>query len=147
MGTPRQVPVSPDGLWSPGSATPSDGRDLGAPPPARRAPRRLIKSPKAQGAQDCQTLEQLPNVGPAMAGDLRALGLHHPGQLAGQDAYALFRALERHSGRRQDPCVLDTFLAVVDFMNGAPARPWWSYTAQRKRDFGELHPPEDPPRV
>ena len=132
--------MSPDGLWSQVSATAPAVADVGAGAPARHPPRRLIKSPKAHSAQDCQTLEQLPNVGPAMARDLNALGLHHPAQLAGQDAYALYRALERHSGRRQDPCVLDTFLAVVDFMNGAPARPWWSYTAQRKRDFGDLHP-------
>ena len=150
MAAPLQVPAPPDGLWSPPAAASTGaasavGKDaVGA---ARRPPRRLIKSPKAPTAQDCQALEQLPNVGPAMAADLRALGLHHPTQLAGQDAYALYRALERHSGRRQDPCVLDTFLAVVDFMNGAPARPWWSYTAQRKRDFGELHPPDAAPQA
>ncbi|WP_310741075.1 helix-hairpin-helix domain-containing protein [Ideonella aquatica] len=99
-----------------------------------------IKSPKAASAAECDTLERLPNVGPAMAADLRALGIQHPSQLAGRDAYALYRALERHSGKRQDPCVLDTFLAIVDFMNGAAPRPWWDYTAERKRQFGALHP-------
>ena len=98
-----------------------------------------IKSPKAASAHACGTLEQLPNVGPAMAGDLRALGIRHPSELAGRYAYALYRALEQHSGKRQDPCVLDTFLAVVDFMNGASPRPWWDYTAERKRVFGRLH--------
>ena len=85
-------------------------------------------------------LEQLPNVGPAMARDLRALGLQHPAELAGRDAYALYRELEAHSGQRQDPCVLDTFLAIVDFMNGAQPRPWWAYTEARKQRFGALHP-------
>lgn len=83
-----------------------------------------IKSPKARHAGDCRQLEQLPNVGPAVAGGLRSLGIRHPAELAGRDAFALYRTLERHTGRRQDPCVLDTFMAIVDFMNGAPPRPW-----------------------
>jgi hypothetical protein len=58
--------------------------------------------------------------------------------LAGRDAFELYRALERVSGRRHDPCVLDTFLAATDFMRGAPARPWWAYTAARKSRFGAL---------
>jgi Pathogenicity locus len=99
-----------------------------------------FKSPKASSAEQCSALEQLPNVGPAMAGDLRALGIQRPADLAGRDAYQLYRALERLSGKRQDPCVLDTFLAIVDFMNGAAPRPWWDYTADRKRQYGALHP-------
>ena len=34
--------------------------------------------------------------------------------------------------------MLDTFMAVVDFMRGAPAAPWWAYTAQRKALFGAV---------
>ena len=98
-----------------------------------------IKSPKAASAADCQRLEQLPNVGPAMAGDLRGLGILHPCDLQGQDAYQLYRRLEAASGKRQDPCVLDTFMAIVDFMNGAAPRPWWAYTPERKRRHGPLH--------
>ena len=40
------------------------------------------KSPKAAQAADCTELEQLPNVGPAMASDLRALGIRLPRELA-----------------------------------------------------------------
>ncbi|MCO5976682.1 helix-hairpin-helix domain-containing protein [Ideonella oryzae] len=98
----------------------------------------MIKRPKATRAEDCQTLEQLPNVGPAMAGDLRALGLHHPQDLRGQDPLALYRRLEALTGSRQDPCVLDTFMAIVDFMEGGPPRPWWSFTALRKQRHGVL---------
>jgi len=97
-----------------------------------------IKSPKASSAADCERLEQLPNIGPAMAADLRLLGIRHPSELKRRDALELYRSLERHSGRRQDPCVLDTFMAAVDFMNGAPARAWWHYTAERKRLHGNL---------
>jgi hypothetical protein len=28
---------------------------------------------------------------------------------------------------------LDTFIAAVRFMEGEPKRPWWKYTAERKR--------------
>lgn len=101
-------------------------------------PRTHIKQPKASQAADCHQLEQLPNVGPAMAADLRALGITQPQALAGQDALALYQALCRCSGQRQDPCVLDTFMAVVDFMQGAAPAPWWAYTAERKRRYGAL---------
>lgn len=97
-----------------------------------------IKSPKAASATDCTALEQLPNIGPAMAADLRALGIRHPKELAGRDAYALYRALCKHTGKRQDPCVLDTFMAATDFMRGAAPAPWWAYTAQRKAQYGPL---------
>jgi hypothetical protein len=97
-----------------------------------------LKSPKAASANDCQRLEQLPNIGPAMAADLRALGIAHPQELASRDAFVLHQALCAHSGRRQDPCVLDTFMAATDFMRGAAPAPWWAYTAQRKRVYGTL---------
>jgi len=97
-----------------------------------------LKSPKAMSAGDCLQLEQLPNIGPAMAADLRALGIAHPRDLASRDAFVLYQALCSHSGKRQDPCVLDTFMAATDFMRGAAPAPWWAYTAQRKRLYGAL---------
>lgn len=78
------------------------------------------------------TLRQMPNVGPAMERDLHLLGIRRPADLIGRDPLRLYRALERRSGARQDPCVLDTFLALVDFAEGAPARLWFHYTARRK---------------
>ena len=95
----------------------------------------VIKSPKACSADDCQTLEQLPNIGPAIAADLREIGVLSPADLRGQDAFALYRRLCEATGQRHDPCVLDTFMAATDFMRGAPAAPWWAYTAQRKVQF------------
>jgi DNA transformation protein len=44
----------------------------------------------------------------------------------------------RHSGTRPIPCVLDTYLAVCDFMGGGPARPWWDFTARRKQTWPDL---------
>ena len=93
---------------------------------------------KAAHADECQTLEQIPNIGPAMAGDLRAMGIARPADLRGRDALALYRQLCKLSGQRQDPCVLDTFMAAVDFMQGAAATPWWHYTAQRKAAYGQI---------
>lgn len=78
-------------------------------------------------------LEDLPNVGPAIAADLRALGVDAPAQLKGRDPFKLYERLNRVTGLRHDPCVLDTFIAVVRFVGGGPARPWWTYTAERKR--------------
>lgn len=101
---------------------------------------RAIKAPKAANPAQCLVLEQLPNVGPAMAGDLRLMGIHHPADLCGRDAFVLYRQLERATGKRQDPCVLDTFMAIVDFMQGAAPRPWWAYTARRKALHGQVVP-------
>ena len=77
-------------------------------------------------------LEQLPNVGPAVAGDLRQLGIATPADLLNRDPYALYDDLCRATGRRHDPCMLDTFIAVVRFMAGDPRQPWYAYTAERK---------------
>jgi hypothetical protein len=105
---------------------------------ARAAAAASIKWPKAGDAAECRYLEQLPNVGPAMAADLRRLGIERPAQLRGGDAHGLYLALCRATGKRHDPCVLDTFIAIVDFMGGAAPRPWWAYTALRKQKFPQV---------
>src|SRR4029453_5254786 len=92
-------------------------------------------------------LEELPNVGPAIAADFLRLGIRTPRELAGRDPYALYDQLNRVTGTRHDPCVLDTFISAVRFMDGAPARPWWKYTAERKptlakRGSAESEPPQ-----
>ncbi len=110
-----------------GVALLGDGQPPKAPPPR-----------KARQAAECQRLEQLPNIGPSLATDFRDLGILHPRELADKDAFALYRQLCSLRGTRQDPCVLDTFLAAVDFMRGAPAQPWWAYTADRKQRFGAI---------
>jgi len=105
---------------------------------ATLAPPRALKPRKARHAEECETLEQLPNIGPSLAADLRRLGVVHPRELAGRDALALYRSLCELAGRRQDPCVLDTFMAATDFMRGAEPRPWWTYTARRKAVHGAV---------
>jgi hypothetical protein len=98
----------------------------------------MVKSPKAASADDCLSLEQLPNIGPALADDLRLIGIRHPAQLRGRDPFVLYQSLCAATGRRQDPCVLDTFMAATDFMRGAAPSPWWHYTAQRKLLYGPV---------
>jgi hypothetical protein len=80
-------------------------------------------------------LEQLPNIGPAVAADLKLVGVAHPRDLIGRDPYAMFDDLCRLTKQRHDPCLLDTFIAAVRFMDGEPAKPWWDYTGQRKREL------------
>lgn len=80
-------------------------------------------------------LEDIPNVGPAIAADFRQLGITAPAELRGRDPYALYDDLCRLTGTRHDPCLLDVFIAAVRFMEGAPKRPWWKYTAERKREL------------
>lgn len=83
-------------------------------------------------------LDQLPNIGKAIAADLRLIGIKRPQQLIGSDPLALYRALEEKTELRHDPCVLDTFMAAVHFMEGGEACPWWSFTAERKRLYGKI---------
>ena len=87
---------------------------------------------KAKMASEAQTLEQIPNVGIAVAKDLRKLGILRPEQLIGKDALKLYHKLNQLTGVRHDPCLADTFMAVVDFMNGGKVKPWWEFTVLRK---------------
>lgn len=88
---------------------------------------------KAQRAQDAAKLEDIPNIGPSLAEDLRSIGILCPNDLKGKDGILLYKRLNDQTGARHDPCVADTFLAAVDFMNGGRAKPWWAFTDQRKK--------------
>ena len=78
-------------------------------------------------------LDALPNVGPAIARDLQKIGIRHPRELVGRDPFQLYDDLCAKTGIQQDPCVLDTFMSVVHFMEGGEAVPWWTFTAERKK--------------
>jgi Pathogenicity locus len=82
---------------------------------------------------DVDRLEDIPNVGPSIADDIRKLGFTSPFDLPGRDPYTMYDDLCRITGTRHDPCVLDTFIAAVRFMEGAAPQPWWKFTAERKR--------------
>lgn len=88
--------------------------------------------PKAVQAVEARVLTDIPNIGKSIAQDLRGLGVYTPAQVAAIDPIAMYDALRTPVGQRHDPCVLDTFLAAKDFMNGRPAQPWWHFTPLRK---------------
>jgi Pathogenicity locus len=88
---------------------------------------------KADEGRDLTRLEDIPNVGPAIAADLRRLEIRSPAELLGRDPYAMYDDLCCITGKRHDPCSLDTFIAAFRYMEGEPKKPWWKYTAERKK--------------
>ncbi len=88
---------------------------------------------KANRVTEAKRLEDIPNIGPALAEDLRGIGITTPRQLKGKDGLALYRKLNKATSARHDPCVADTFLAAVHFMDTGEALPWWHFTPQRKQ--------------
>ncbi len=93
---------------------------------------------QATNARSATKLEMIPNICASLARDLRSMGIKEPRDLVGPDPHVLYEALCARTRARQDPCVLDTFISAVRFMEGAPARPWWRYTAERKNKFPRL---------
>ncbi len=91
--------------------------------------------PKAKNASSVVAFTDMPNIGKAMAGDFALMGIAAPQDLAGRDPYVLFEQLCKLTKSRQDPCVLDTFIAAVRFMEGSPPLPWWHYTPERKAEL------------
>jgi Pathogenicity locus len=108
---------------------------LASSPATRRRRPSKRTTRKATHARLATVLEAIPNVGASIARDLRSIGIKQPRDLIGRDAHSLYQALCDRTCTRQDPCVLDTFISAVRFMEGAPARPWWFYTAERKKKF------------
>lgn len=78
-------------------------------------------------------LEDLPNIGKAIASDLRLIGIYAPEELKGKDPFDMFKKLNDQTGEKHDPCLLDVFISVVRYMEGAPPHPWWYYTPERKK--------------
>ena len=91
---------------------------------------------KATCAAEAKRLTDIPNIGKAMAADLVELGITTPADVKRMDPMKTYDRLRDPMGQRHDPCVLDTFMAAHDFMNGGPAQPWWHFTEQRKKLLG-----------
>ncbi len=87
----------------------------------------------ARSGPDHHDLCSLANVGPAVARYLARIGIERPSQLAGEDPLDLYDQMCTVDGRRHDPCLLDTLMSAVDQADGGAPRPWWEYTAERKR--------------
>ena len=91
---------------------------------------------KTVSRTDITDLQQIPNVGPAIATDMRLIDISSPHDLLGKDPYTMYDDLCDITEVRHDPCVIDVFIAAVRFMAGEPAKPWWKYTPERKRELG-----------
>jgi hypothetical protein len=78
-------------------------------------------------------LTDLPNVGKAIANDLRLLGFLTHRQIAGACPFAMYERLCQKTGQRHDPCVIDVFMSITSFLQGEPPRPWWEFTEARKK--------------
>lgn len=91
---------------------------------------------KAKKAKDAKKLEDIPNIGKAVAEDLRLMGITRPDQLKNKDGLKLYAQLNKVTGVRHDPCMADTFMAAVDFMNGGKPKMWWEFTSERKKLLG-----------
>jgi hypothetical protein len=83
-----------------------------------------------------KALTDLPNIGPAMAADLRLLGYETPLSIAGASPMAMYERLCKLTGTRHDPCVLDVFMSVTQFLAGGPPQAWWQFTNARKALLG-----------
>ena len=93
------------------------------------------KRPNAFSTErELTSLEEIPNIGPSLAGSLERAGIRRPSQLKGKDPYVLYATLCKRTGVRHDPCVLDTFISAVRYMEGGPAQPWWHFTPERREN-------------
>ena len=90
---------------------------------------------KAKTPKEAEYFEQIPNVGKETAKDFKLLGFQRPEELASQDACDLYVKLCKKTNSYHDPCVVDVFLAAIDFMDGKCNRHWWEYSEKRKNDF------------
>ena len=63
-------------------------------------------------ARATRCLRDLWSVGPNIERDLQSLGVQTVQQLTRRSPERLYRQLERTTGKKQDPCVLDTFRAT-----------------------------------
>jgi hypothetical protein len=84
--------------------------------------------------RDLASLQEIPNVGPSLAESLERAGIKRPAQLKGKDPYLLYARLCKRTGMRHDPCVLDTFISAVRYMEGGPVQPWWHFTRERQEN-------------
>ncbi len=88
---------------------------------------------KAGRANEADWFEEIPNVGKRVANDFKKLGFKTPEDLKGKNPYKLYDTLCKKDGVRHDPCLLDTFIAAIHFMNGGKPTPWWKFTPERKK--------------
>jgi Pathogenicity locus len=86
---------------------------------------------------ETRRLGDLNSIGPAMLRDFELLGIRSVAELARQNPQRMYRKMERLTGHRQDPCVLDTFCAAVAQARNprlaAEKCQWWYWSRERKK--------------
>ncbi len=88
---------------------------------------------KAENSSFVNNFTDIPNVGKATESDFFLLGILEPKDLIGKNAYQLFDDLCKLTPSKKDKCVVDVFLAAIDFMEGGKSKKWWEFTEQRKK--------------
>ena len=89
-------------------------------------------NPSKVDRENINKLTDLPNIGRAGAADLELLGIVNPSLLVGQDPYEMYERLCLLTDSKHDPCVIDVFISITNFIKGDEPKAWWHYTAQRK---------------
>ena len=83
-----------------------------------------IKSAKSE-------LQQIPGVGPSIAGDLQGIGIHRIQDLKGKSPQALYDQLCAATGQKHDRCILYVFRCAVYYASHARHDPeklkWWNW--------------------
>jgi hypothetical protein len=86
--------------------------------------------------QPARRLRDLSGVGPSIERDFALLGIHSVTELAAREGDGLYEELCARTGKRQDPCVLDTFRCAVaqarDPNLPEAQRNWWWWSRRRK---------------
>ena len=77
-------------------------------------------------------LQAIPGVGPVIAWDLGAIGIHQARQLTGRNAERLYERVNQVRGARQDRSLLYVLRCAVYYASTARPRPrllkWWSWS-------------------
>jgi hypothetical protein len=86
-----------------------------------------------------RALQELPGVGPSIAGDLYALGIREPADLVGHDPLDLYERSCKVQGVRIDRCLLYVYRCAVHYATHRPRDPeqckWWNW-----KDGGKYSP-------
>lgn len=76
-------------------------------------------------------LQKLPNVGPAVAGDLLSLGIKTIDDLKDKDPQKLYERLEKLSGQHVDRCMLYVMRSLIYMAKTGDRNPkrvlWWNF--------------------
>jgi len=104
---------------------------------------KALKSTAAPTVEaDTRGLRDLRGVGKSIEGDLKLLGVKTVAQLARSDGQDLYERLNKLTGARQDPCVLDTFNCAVAQARDPHLPPektnWWWWSRERKRGLSAV---------